>query len=193
MVTLNRNKIRRVIAGVDWGYSNPGCILVFAVDNDLRMYLVHEVYQTHQLIGWWTDQAVAAHTHFNIEAFACDPAEPAFIQQFQQAGLNALAGYNEIMPGVQLVQSRLKSAGDTLPRLCIAEDALTERDENLQERRRPISTLHEFDEYVWPKGIDGKAMKEKPVDDNNHGLDALRYAVAYVDGIGRGTVELEFF
>ena len=46
----------------------------------------------------------------------------------------------------------------------------------------PHSTLDEFGAYSWPKGQDGKPVKETPVDMFNHGLDALRYAVIYVDG-----------
>jgi hypothetical protein len=37
--------------------------------------------------------------------------------------------------------------------------------------------------YAWPKGSDGKPLKEVPVDADNHGMDALRYLVAEVDGL----------
>jgi len=182
--TFDRTHIRRHVAGVDWGFTNPGSMLVLAVDGDGRMTLVHEVYQTGKLIDWWVAQAKEARDCFSIDVFACDPAEPAFIQQFQQAGLNAIAGYNDITPGIQAVQARLKVADDGEPRLMVLDTALAARDEALEQLRRPISTLQEFDVYVWPKGIDGKALREKPVDDNNHGLDALRYAVAEMEQLG---------
>lgn len=178
---FDQSKIKRHVAGVDWGFTNPGVLGVWAVDGDGRMYLVYEVYRSGMLIDWWTEQAKIAHKRFNIEAFACDPAEPAFIQQFRQAGLKAIEGYNEILPGVQAVSARLKVAADGRPRLQVLDNALTERDEDLAQRKHPLSTLQEFDVYVWPKGIDGKAQKEKPVDAFNHGLDAARYAVAHVD------------
>jgi hypothetical protein len=34
---------------------------------------------------------------------------------------------------------------------------------------------------VWPKGIDGRPVKETPVDLDNHGMDAMRYAVMAID------------
>ena len=35
--TFDTKYITRYVAGVDWGYTNPGVILVFAVDGDERM------------------------------------------------------------------------------------------------------------------------------------------------------------
>jgi phage terminase large subunit len=37
---------------------------------------------------------------------------------------------------------------------------------------------------VWPKSQDGKELKEAPVKADDHGMDATRYMVAYLD-IGR--------
>ncbi len=180
---FEQRTMRRHIAGVDWGFTNPGVIGVWGIDGDGRMYLVREIYQTQRLIGWWTTQAKDLQQTYQIQAFACDPAEPAFIKEFRNAGLNAIGGYNDITPGIQAVQSRLKVAPDDEPRMYVVEGALAERDEDLAERKRPISTVQEFDVYVWPKGVDGKPMKEKPVDDNNHGMDMTRYSVAHIDGL----------
>jgi hypothetical protein len=185
MVVLNRNVIRRVVASVDWGYTNPGVIQVWAVDGDGRMYLIHEVYQTKQLIGWWVDKAVVLHQQYRIEAFVCDPAEPSFIQAFRQKKLPAIPGFNEIGIGIQAVQERLKPAGDGRPRLYILAGALEERDEALVESKKPCCTAEEFDAYSWPKGQDGKAVKEIPVDKDNHGMDGLRYMTCYLDNVGR--------
>jgi hypothetical protein len=35
---------------------------------------------------------------------------------------------------------------------------------------------------VWPKTADGRPVKEAPVKENDHGCDALRYGVVYLDG-----------
>jgi hypothetical protein len=40
--------------------------------------------------------------------------------------------------------------------------------------------------YVYPEGVDGKPVKEEPVDMYNHGMDALRYMVMYLDRPGAG-------
>ena len=172
---------RRCIASVDWGYTNAGVILVWAVDGDGRMGLVREVYRTGQLIGWWVDRARKVRDEFRPEVFVCDPSRPEHIQEFLNAGLPAIGATNDIERGIQAVKERLLPAGDGNPRLVIARDANRDRDEALAALRMPVSVVDEFTLYVYPKGQDGKPLKELPVDADNHGLDALRYAVAHLD------------
>lgn len=171
----------RTIVGIDWGYTNPGVMQAWCLDGDARMYLVREIYYSHRLINWWEEQARELHKQYDVEAFVCDPSEPAYINQLKNAGLNAVAANNDIAPGIQAVQQRLKIAGDGRPRLFIARDALVERDPLLEEAKKPCCTAEEITGYVWPKGGDGKIVKEKPVDIDNHGCDAMRYTTMYVD------------
>lgn len=175
---------KRYVASVDWGFTNPGVLLVFGIDGDGRMFLVREHYRSGQLIGWWAAKAKDVRAEFRPEAFVCDPAEPSFLEEFRAAGCNAVPGFNAIPPGIQAVKARLSRAADDRPRLYVAKGCLAERDETLASAKQPTSIVEEFDLYVWPKGQDGKPVKEKPVDKDNHGLDALRYAVAYVDRLG---------
>ena len=64
----------------------------------------------------------------------------------------------------------------------LMRDALVEVDEELKSLYKPYNTEQEFASYVYPPGVDGKPNKEQPVDLDNHGLDALRYGVMYLDG-----------
>lgn len=172
---------RRTFAAVDWGFTNPGCIQVWQCDNDDRLYRVREYFMTGKLIGWWVAVAQTLQDIYHIEAFACDPAEPGNIAEFRKAGLNAIPAINDIALGVQKVQERLQVAADGRPRLMLVRDALAERDESLAADGQPINTEGEFESYVWPKDAEGKSKRETPVDAYNHGLDTLRYAVAYRD------------
>jgi len=56
----------------------------------------------------------------------------------------------------------------------------------LYERKRPTSTLAEFDSYVYPPGRDGKAEKEEPVKECDDGMDAMRYAAMWMDSANKG-------
>jgi phage terminase large subunit len=67
-------------------------------------------------------------------------------------------------------------------------DALVERDEALVDAHKPCCGLDEVDVYVWPKAADGKSVKEAPIKESDHGMDAMRYLVAYVDKIDRASV-----
>ena len=175
---------RRAVVGIDWGFTNAGVMSVFSIDGDGRMYRVLEHYRTGQLIGWWVDRARHIRDLYHPEAFVCDPSQPGSIQELRNAGLNAVPAVNNIELGIQAVKARLAPAGDGRPRLFLARDGLAARDEALAEAKQAVSTVDEFSLYVYPKGQDGKSLKEVPVDADNHGLDALRYACAYVDKIG---------
>lgn len=180
--------IRYYLAGVDWGFTNPGVIQVWGVDGDGRLYRVREIYHTGKLIDWWVERGKALHEAFGIRQFVCDPSGAAYIAAFQKAGLPAIGGYNNISHGIQAVAKRLESAEDGLPRLFLAYDAIWMRDETLVLAEKAWCTEMEFDLYVWPQGRQGRAASEVPVDEHNHGLDAMRYVVAYVDEL-TGPVE----
>lgn len=178
---FSRTLFPRVVAGVDWGYTNPGVLGIWGIDHDGRMYLVREYYRTQKLIGWWVERAVECRDTFGVEAFVCDPSEPGFIEQFRMAGLHAIQANNDISVGIQAVQARLVKAGDGRPRLFILKDAVVEADEELIAKHEPACTADEFDVYMWPKSQDGRSLKEKPLPKNDHGLDALRYVCVYLD------------
>src|SRR5579859_373605 len=177
---MNRNGARRVIAGVDWGWKNPGTILVFALDADDRLFLIHEVYRTQRTDDWWTEQAVQLKKMYGIREFICDPAMPAYIAKFKLAGLNAIEANNEIAAGVNDMRECLQIASDGRPRFYVYEYALRDRDETRVEKYLPFCFDGEILEYVWPKDQEGKPVKELPVAVNNHALDASRYVCRWL-------------
>ena len=94
-----------------------------------------------------------------------------------------------VSDGIQAVQSRLKPAGDGHPRLFIFRDCLIERDEALSAAGKPASTAEEMNSYVWAVKPGGAGdLKEQPVKENDHGVDAMRYLVAAVDLVGTATI-----
>ena len=84
-------------------------------------------------------------------------------------------------PGIQAVQARLRVQRDGKPRLFFLRGALVELDTQLEDEHKPTSTAGEITGYVWQKGADGKPLKEAPVKVDDHGQDAMRYAVAQLD------------
>ena len=180
--------VARVIASVDWGYTNPGVLQVWAVDGDGRLALLREVYRARRLIDWWVDQARALQQRYPIELYACDPSEPAYIAQFRQAGLRAIPAENALGPGIQAVQARLALQADGRPRLYLRRGALAEADPALDAQGLPTCTEQELPDYRWAPGLDGKNAPEAPLKVNDHGCDALRYAAMAARDAG-ATVE----
>jgi phage terminase large subunit len=179
-----------MVGGVDWGYTKPGVLQVWAVDGDGRMIRVAEVYRTRKTVDeFWVPAARRLQERWQVSTWFCDPSEPAYIAQFQAAGLNAVKGNNAIKPGIGAVQARLAVQPDGLPRLQMLVDALDERDERLAADALPWCSEQEIPEYVWARGAGGEMLKDVPVDENNHGMDAMRYAVAGVDLDAPGSLD----
>ena len=146
---------RRVIAGLDWGYVAPGCILVIAEDNDHKHYVIHEEYRTGLTVDQWAVIAKNIKTDYKIEKFYCDPAEPNDIAMFNHAGLPAVAAENAVLPGINRVIE-----GWRVNSLYI----LTGQAPHL---------IDELETYHW----NDKSIKDAPVKENDHACDTLRYAI----------------
>ncbi len=69
-------------------------------------------------------------------------------------------------------------------------DALVERDVALEEAKKPTCTEEEVGGYVWAPGVDGRPLKEEPLKMDDHGCDAMRYAVAEIDLAARPRVRI---
>lgn len=172
----------RRVRGIDFGFTNPFCCLWAAVDPDGRIYIYREIYRTQQIVRVHAAQIREFSEGERIETTVADhDAEDRATLHVE--GIPTIPAWKAISPGIQALQERLLPAGDGKPRLFYMEGSLVERDEELQAARKPVSVEQEFEAYTWPKAADGKPIKEVPVDLDNHGLDALRYIVAYVDSI----------
>ena len=189
--TLNRLKIKRFVAGVDWGFKNPGSIGIYAVDRDDRLYLLREVYRTRKLIGWWVEQAQALDKEFGgIDEWICDPSEPGFILDFCNAGLNAFGAVNDIRPGIDAAQERLDVRGDGRAGFYLYEFALQDRDDLRDNDHLPVCFENEINAYVYPKLKDGQIEKEVPLKLHDHSLDQWRYTCKHLH-VDSGIVELD--
>ncbi len=80
-----------------------------------------------------------------------------------------------------MVQQRLNAGVNEKPRLFLLKGALVEADQALVQAHKPFCTEQEFTSYAWQKMADGKPNKEEPQKIGDHGMDATRYVVAYLD------------
>ncbi len=169
----------RRFRAVDFGYTNPFVCQWWAVDGDGRMYRYREIYMTRRTVRAHAEAMNVYSAGERIEATVCDhDAEGR--ATLEENGIPTVAAKKEISVGIQGVQERLRKAGDGRPRLFLMRDALVERDQVLVDQKRPTCTEEEIPGYVWPPRVDGKAEKEVPVKLDDHGMDAMRYAVRYM-------------
>lgn len=164
----------------DFGYTNPLVCQWWAIDPDGRMYLYREIYRTQRTVSAHAAQIrqLSAGERYEVNIADHDAEDRATLAA---EGIPTVAAYKAVSRGIQAVEQRLQVAGDNKPRLFIMRDALVDRDEALEGAKKPVCTEHEFDSYVWPKGQDGKALREEPVKRDDHGMDAMRYAVMHFE------------
>lgn len=170
----------RRFRSIDFGYTNPFVCQWWAVDGDGRMYLYREIYKSRTIVedhakvikqfgqGEKCDESVTDH----------DAEDRATLERH---GFSSMPARKDVTVGIQAVSNRLRCAGDGRPRLFILRDCRVDADPALAEGKHPTCTAEEFDGYCWQPDKDGKPTKEEPVKVDDHGMDAMRYAVMHLD------------
>lgn len=181
---------------VDFGFTNPFVCQWWAQDPDGRLVRYREIYQTQTLVEDHAHAIRELSGGESITAIVCDhdAEDRATLQRHLSCNCvdapaiecSTTAARKDVSPGLQAVAQRLRPAGDGRVRLTLVSDARRRRDESLSERRLPTCTEEEFESYIWaPKppaqNHDGQALKDEPLKENDHGMDAMRYMVAHFD------------
>lgn len=141
--------------GVDFGYARDPAAIVRVYYDRKRgvVYIVDAVY-VHRA----TNDILAAEIK-NIcgyDPVFCDEAEPKSIEELRQYGVTAFPaqkGKDSLMHGIQWLQ-----------KMQIVID------------KRLVECINEFSVYQWQKDREGRTIP-KPVDRDNHIIDALRYSL----------------
>jgi phage terminase large subunit len=170
-------RVLRARAGVDWGWTNPGVIVVCKLLSNGTLCITREEYATERPVEAqgeiedWIKVAKRIQVEDRIETWYCDPSEPDNIAAFQRHGLHAVPADNAVIPGISAV-SAAQAAGLTISARC--------------PRLRS-----ELGAYRWKQGRDGKIRNDEPLKEGDHGPDAVRYVVpTYVETGGGGAAAM---
>lgn len=155
----------RTFITCDDGYSNPFVALRVRIDPDGRAYVERETYKPGLLIEAKV-QAIRELGGMTAEGVLVDPAAAQLRAELSNAGFPVIAANNDVAQGILRVQERLKVQEDGQPRLWI--------DPSCENTRR------EFGAYSWKEGARG-VVKDEPVKEHDHAMDAIRYLVNHVD------------
>lgn len=161
-------KFDRIYCGMDFGYSSdPNALIKIHLDKKRKkLYVFDEWYQAGM-----TDEELlrVSKKFFGRQIVTCDSAEPKTIDYLALGGIDAIPavkGADSINRGIRFLQGY--------------EIIIDVRCQNFK---------NEIEQYHWQEDKYGNAMA-KPVDENNHLIDALRYAVeqeAYAIEVSVGT------
>jgi len=139
--------------GADAGYTNDPSTLVSVYKKDHNLYIKEHLYRTMM-----TTKDLSDHFKQEVERRSpiyFDAAEPRLIDELRRMGHNiqpSLKGRDSINAGIDLLK-RFKIH-------------ITSESDN---------AIQEFRNYKWQEDRSGK-LTNKPVDKNNHIIDAVRYA-----------------
>lgn len=156
--------------GLDWGGSDPTCCLVGLLDYNDVLWVMWEKHNTEEDIIKTFEGLAEWHNAFkkasgtSIKCFWADHS-PANIRGMRRFGFNckpALKGQGSINLGIDLVRARIRSG-----RLKVI-------------RSQCPNLFRESNLYRYAMH-DGEPVGNKPLDKDNHALDALRYLVLGVD------------
>ena len=146
----------RTVIGVDWGWANPGVMVVVSLDAQDQAWAREEIYERERGLNWWLEQGRRLQQAYGAE-FYCDPSEPANIDAFSRAGLPAHPANNAVIPGITAVAARVNSDRENVSPSC-------------------TNLISEYRGYSWKRQRDGTIKADEPEKVCDHGMDARRYA-----------------
>lgn len=150
--------ISEVIAGVDFGYTNPSCILVIKKDYDGAYWVINEWYEKKKTNEQVLEMGQLFEKEYGVNVWYPDPAEPDRIQEMENRGFNIRDVSKDIPKGIDSVRELFKA-------------------NRLHVHPRCKNLILELESYAYPEKKDMRNFDEKPIKENDHALDALRYAL----------------
>lgn len=154
--TLDEIKELTTISGLDYGYTNdPTAFFIGFLDEcQKKLYIWDEIYQKGMSNRKIFEEIQAA--GYSKETIIADSAEPKSNDELRRYGLRiqpAVKGKDSIAYGIQYIQ-----------------------DFEIIIHPRCVNFLTEISNYTWDKDKFGNSINQ-PIDDFNHLMDAMRYAV----------------
>jgi PBSX family phage terminase large subunit len=148
----------KVFGGVDYGFTNPCAVIEIKKDKDANYWVMFEWYKTQQ-----TDAQIAQYVSA-LKWNECypDPESPSGIKELVNKGVNVrevIKGKDSIRNGINVVRELFKANRLYIHKSC----------ENL---------IWELETYSYPEKKPDRNEDENPIKDNDHALDALRYALS---------------
>jgi len=162
------SRVAKHFAGVDFGFTNPAAVISILKDDENRYWIRSEHYKRGQTDSQTADYVSAC--DFN-EVYP-DPESASGVEELRQRGVNVrdvIKNKDSIRNGINIVRELFKSN-----RLFIHESC-----KNL---------IWELETYAYAEKKPDHNDEENPIKENDHALDALRYALMMEAGIGRGQV-----
>lgn len=156
--------MRRYFAGIDWGYTHYGSIVIVGEGVDNNYYLVDGVASQFKEIDWWVEQARKLTNIYGNIPFYADSARPEHVARFDNEGFDISNANKSVVAGIELIAKLLKER-----KLYVKRDFVPR-------------FFDEIFQYRWKES----STKDEPLKEFDDVLDSVRYAL-YSDYVVNST------
>lgn len=155
------------IAGVDYGASNAFACVIIGVKNKkygndtAYMQVQHEYYWDHKRRQKTNSELcrdlLNVFDKYPVKAVYLDPSAASFRSELRANGITTKDTNNDVVPGITLMTSMVNEGQVSIHESC-------------------VNLIREIEGYCWDPKISAKG-KDEPIKQNDHAIDALRYAL----------------
>jgi phage terminase large subunit len=146
------------IAGVDFGYKNPAAVIHIKRDGDDNYFVTNEWYVTER-----SEEQIAEYVRScNFNRVYPDPENAGAIGLMNQKGIAVVEvnkGKGSVKNGIDRIHLLFKMGKLHIHKSC-------------------VNLIWELENYRYPDKRENHNDDENPVKENDHALDALRYALS---------------
>jgi phage terminase large subunit len=142
------------LLGEDFGYTNPTALIMVEKDSDENYWVSSEWYRTGK-----TNTEVTEYVKtLGANKVYPDPAEPDRIEEQRRMGVNVQEVSKDVEKGIDSVREMLKAGTLHIHQSC-------------------TTLISEFETYAYEERKANRNEPERPIKENDHGLDAIRYVL----------------
>jgi hypothetical protein len=188
---IERSVVPRIVhtwAAMDWGYTNPSCVIILGAGEDDKLYLLHQSYMSGLLIEDWAKIVCDLRSKYGFRQLAHDPSAPANIEtinrEFHRLGRTqaCIKANNSWQAGVDAIHWALAKGKDGVPNMRIVRDSLASIDHRRKAKHQPTCLQDELAIYAYETSKDGgdpgSDSRDNPARrQEDHAIDALRYVL----------------
>lgn len=148
---------------IDYGTQNPTVFLMWVRGADGVWYCDKEYYYSgreqkrQKTDGEFAEDLIDFIKGYPVKNIIVDPSAASFIAECRKNGLRVQKARNDVLDGIRLTSSALN-------------------EEQIKFNKTCKNTIKEFSSYVWDEKAANRG-EDKPVKDNDHAMDAVRYFV----------------
>lgn len=171
---------------IDFGWNNPFVAQWWWLNGDDELHLYREIYQSHRLVSDLGPEINRLSEGEQITGTVADHDAENRAELEVKHGIVSAPATKAITEGISAVARRMRIGDNGRPRIFFHRGCTIGIDRRMLADGRPTSTVEEIQVYQYPSPKEGRSPDEKPLDLDNHGMDAMRYVVMLVELLRTG-------